>query len=195
MVWYWDSPSSDINPRLGKWLGVAHSIGSAMCYWIIGNNAKVLARSTVQHVTIDERNNPETKDMIDKFNENLVGRLSEKDISRIKNESIDLSLLIDNEEEADELEEPSAIEADEHTSEAFDQYLGAELKTIYQGESVQATVTKRMKDSNGNPVGRRHKNPLLDTRKYEVELSDGMTLEYTANQIAESIYSQVDSEG
>ena len=47
----------------------------------------------------------------------------------------------------------------------------------------------------GNPIGRRHENPFLDTRQYEVELSDGTTEEYYANTIAENLFSQVDSEG
>ena len=38
-------------------------------------------------------------------------------------------------------------------------------------------------------------NPLLDTRLYEVEFPDGGICEYTANIIAESIYSNVDEEG
>ena len=46
-----------------------------------------------------------------------------------------------------------------------------------------------------NPIGRRHNNFYLDTRKYEVELSDGTTEEYYANVIAENLFSQVDSEG
>jgi hypothetical protein len=45
--------------------------------------------------------------------------------------------------------------------------------------------------------GRSHSNPLLDTREYyEVEFQDGASTDtFTANIIAESMYSQVDKDG
>jgi hypothetical protein len=46
-----------------------------------------------------------------------------------------------------------------------------------------------------NPIGLRHANPMLDTRQYKVEFADGATDVFTANLIAENIYSQVDAEG
>ena len=33
--------------RLGSWLGPAHSVGQALCYWILTSQAMVIARSTV----------------------------------------------------------------------------------------------------------------------------------------------------
>jgi hypothetical protein len=60
---------------------------------------------------------------------------------------------------------------------------------------IQGRITKRARDENGNPIGRRHNNPIMDTRVYEVEFSDGTTDEFHANVIAENLFSQVDSEG
>ena len=37
------------------------------------------------------------------------------------------------------------------------------------GELYSATVLWRKYDYNGNPIGSRAKNPILDTREYEVE--------------------------
>jgi len=51
-------------------------------------------------------------------------------------------------------------------------------------------VTARKKDIHGNPIGMSNKNPILDTRVYEVTFP-----EYSANIIAECLYSQVDPEG
>ena len=51
------------------------------------------------------------------------------------------------------------------------------------------------RDQDGNPIGTRNANPILDTREYEVEFQDGATDTFTANIIAENLYSQVDSEG
>jgi hypothetical protein len=44
-------------------------------------------------------------------------------------------------------------------------------------------------------VGVSNKNPILDTRIYEVTFPDGHSAEYSTNTIAEHLYSQVDSEG
>jgi hypothetical protein len=53
-VWYWHSPNSEDNPRLGRWIGVSHRVGSALCYWVLPASGRVLARTTVQHVTLDD---------------------------------------------------------------------------------------------------------------------------------------------
>ena len=64
------------------------------------------------------------------------------------------------------------------------------------GESLErAKVKMRVVDKEGKPVGIANANPLLDTRRYEVEFLDGSTEGYTANIIAENIISQVDKEG
>jgi hypothetical protein len=57
------------------------------------------------------------------------------------------------------------------------------------------TVLQRKRDRDGHLIGRYNNNPILDTRVYEVEFSDGQVLEYAANLIAENLYSQVDDEG
>jgi len=44
-------------------------------------------------------------------------------------------------------------------------------------------------------MGRSNANPILDTSIYEVEFDDGSMEAYSANIIAEHIYSQVDGEG
>ena len=60
---------------------------------------------------------------------------------------------------------------------------------------LRATVVRRATDHDGNILGRSHRNPLLDTRQYEVEFADGTRDKYFANTIAENIYAQVDDEG
>ena len=46
-----------------------------------------------------------------------------------------------------------------------------------------------------NWLGTQNPNPLLDTATYEVKFDDGEVDTYTANIIAEHIYSQVDDDG
>lgn len=90
--------------------------------------------------------------------------------------------------------ESSMPEADEWEPEAFDQYISAQVILPSQDSQLLGTVTARKKDIHGNPIGTSN-NPILDTRIYEVTFPDGHTSEYSANIIAECLYSQVDPEG
>ena len=62
-------------------------------------------------------------------------------------------------------------------------------------ECVLATVKRRKRDADGNPIGRSNSNPILDTRLHDAEFHDGEVLEHAANVIAENMHSQVDDEG
>jgi len=43
----------------------------------------------------------------------------------------------------------------------------------------------------GNLIGAYHSNPVFNTAIYDIEFSDGLIHEYSANIIAENLYSQV----
>ena len=60
---------------------------------------------------------------------------------------------------------------------------------------LKCVILNRIKDKHGNPVGKRHSNPLLDTREYNLKIPDGSTEQYTANTVAENLYSDIDDEG
>ena len=54
-------------------------------------------------------------------------------------------------------------EADDYTPEAYDEYLTAEVLLPNMGEITKAKVVGRKRDANGNPIGVRNSNPILDT--------------------------------
>ena len=60
---------------------------------------------------------------------------------------------------------------------------------------MSARVTKRLKDHEGKPIGTAHQNPIMDTRMYEVEYTDGFKQAMSANVIAENMFASVDEEG
>ena len=62
-------------------------------------------------------------------------------------------------------------------------------------EMAMGRVTKRARDSDGNPLRTAHENPILDTCQYIVEFNDGDEAELAANVIATNIYAQCDPEG
>ena len=68
--------------------------------------------------------------------------------------------------------------------------------TFYEGDKhLIGIVVIQKRDAEGNPVGTPNKIPLLDTRINEVQMNDGNTYEYTANEIDVNLLSQVDEEG
>ena len=60
---------------------------------------------------------------------------------------------------------------------------------------VSGTVMSKVKEFEGQPIGKADKNPILDTRVYNVEFSDGENAELGANIIAEFMYAKCDTEG
>ena len=58
-----------------------------------------------------------------------------------------------------------------------------------------ACLPKRLKDSNGLPIGKANENPIFDTRVYEVEYVDGHKASLTANAIAKNMFAEVEDEG
>jgi hypothetical protein len=78
----------------------------------------------------------------------------------------------------------------------YDEYIGAELMFDFMGDNVaRGRVIKRAKGKDGQPLGTRNANPILDTRMYTVQLSDGSHHELSANIIAENLYAQVNEQG
>ena len=207
-VWYWDQKKMDMageQARLGRWLGIAHRVGSDMTYWILTESGNVIARSTVQHITTSDMATNAMKDRVKLFDETLLTRLDDEnfqldlpnhvfylqdeDAPLIANEAAD----IPEDSEYGDMMQPPKPEVDEY--ETFDQYLGAEFLVNNNGESVPAKVQKRARDNSGKPIGKRNENSLLDTREYDCILDDGSVYRYHANVIAENIFAQCDDEG
>ena len=93
--------------------------------------------------------------------------------------------------------EPEALmpDADDHTPESYDEYIGTQVLLPIGSEQLAGIVRKRHRDPDGNLYGKSNQNPILDTRKYEVQMLDGSVETYGANIIAESIMANVDDEG
>ena len=61
---------------------------------------------------------------------------------------------------------------DEPTPITYDTYIGGEAVLPKGNDMVTGTVKSRVKDFEGQPIGKADKNPILDTRVYNVEFSD-----------------------
>jgi len=191
-VWYYDQEAAfpENRRKLAKWLGVAHRVGQALCYYLLPHGGKPIVRSTVQPVSQDELKDPIVQKHIANLEHHITSSIPTIALS---SKHLNAPFLQDVYEAYEpEAEKP---EIDTITPEVYDSLISAEV-ILPQGDIlVPATVTSRKRDSNGNPIGIPNNNPLLDTRVYEVTFPDGHTDAYAANIIAQNIYSKVDPEG
>ncbi|KAI2500467.1 Reverse transcriptase (RNA-dependent DNA polymerase) [Fragilaria crotonensis] len=205
-VWFYDHKKIEIDGsgrRLARWLGVAHRVGSDLCYWLLLDTGKIIARTTVQHVVREDYVNDETRLQIEHFDRDIEERLSDRDFVihetndfYIQDELADVVDAPQPDVDYDDMTTPAPMEADDINDEIMDKYLNAELIfDVGTGTERKGRVVKRAKGTSGEPIGRAHANPLFDTREYVVEFTDGSTENYFANVIAECMYAQVDSEG
>jgi hypothetical protein len=211
-VWVYDHKKIELDStgkRLARWLGIAHRVGSDLCYWLLLANGKVLARTTVQHVTREDMLNEDVKLQINQFDEQVENRLNDEnfvvDDQNITNFYLeDEETLVDvashmitpDDVEYDDMLTEERPDRDDMSDELADKYIGTELIFgIGLGNERRGRVTKRAKGLYGDEIGRAHTNPLFDTREYVVEFTDGTEENYFANVIAENMFAQVDSEG
>ena len=80
LVWYWHSAHlslSEHDRELARWMGVAHRVGSDMCYWLMPVSGVPVVNTTVQHVTAEDLQNPDLQSRVNDFNMRLERRLDD----------------------------------------------------------------------------------------------------------------------
>jgi len=192
-LWYYDQEDfPESRRRIGRWLGVAHRVGQACCYFILPHSGEPIVCSTVQCLMADELKSREVMDHLKAYDLAIETKLGQRGVPPMPNE-----FLTDEDDVPYDPVEPEAEmpEVDAYDAQMYDQYISAEVMVPKGDILVSAKVTGCKTDRDGKPVGVGHSNPLLDTRVYEVQFPDGHTEEFAANTIAENIYSQVDEEG
>eukprot|EP00536_Pseudo-nitzschia_multiseries_P014206 jgi/Psemu1/37875/gm1.37875_g len=188
--------------RLGRWLGPCGSkVGGGDCFWILTKSAIPISTNSIRPVkefewrdrdilrrmetidkSIESKIGNEVKDSASFFQENYPEPPEELfDEQPVR--SSDLKL---------EMAEPEASVED---IDEFDEYLGNEVIIERNDERLRCIVKDRVRDLQNQPIGVRNENPILDTRLYKLQLPDGTIEEYTANIVAESLYSSVDNDG
>jgi hypothetical protein len=60
---------------------------------------------------------------------------------------------------------------------------------------MSGKVWWRKREADGSLKGTAHQHPILDTQTYEVEFPNGQVAKYSANVIAENMYTQCNAEG
>jgi hypothetical protein len=195
-VWYHDpNPFPEPKICLGRSIGVALDVGQPMTYWILTGNRTIIACSSVKPLQAHEKGGPIVVQQQESFMRHIHIAKELSDV--FSNPWIVVDDKDPGEEFDPEWEQEAYItpEADSFTPESYDEYLLAQMSLPVGGEFKRGEVVRRKRDHNGRPLGVRNTNPMLDTREYEVQFPDGSSQSYTANIIAENIYSQFDEEG
>ena len=79
-MWYHPHTHPSISTdsgELARWIGVAHRVGSDMCYWLMPVSGIPISSTTVQHVTRDDMLDTNTMAKIEQFDQKLRERLDD----------------------------------------------------------------------------------------------------------------------
>jgi hypothetical protein len=215
LVWYHENQKTDMTTesvKLGRRLGVAHRVGSDMCYWILTKSGQVISTTTVQHVTRLDTTKPEIAACIELFHEVLINRPLVDTNFQLEDNVLGLTL-----DDIDNVDGPRPVDVhiptdeeygdmkfdtkpdmnDDDGEEYFDDYIGAEITVQRGNATTRDRVKKRARDSTtGDLLGKRHNNLYMSIAVYDIEFPDGeIESYYGANRVAENLYSQCDDKG
>mmetsp|Transcript_11237 Transcript_11237/g.16168 ORF Transcript_11237/g.16168 Transcript_11237/m.16168 type:complete len:1367 (+) Transcript_11237:2028-6128(+) len=175
---------------LGRWLGPAHYVGQALCYYVLKENGQVITRTSVRGLTeteiTDENEIKARADFDIQINTN-IGTFTDDIIHEVPND----------EPEEDPVTPPvdPIPEDPPDITHGPDPLLQAEVILARGDQAAIAKVKHRKRNSDGNLIGRKHKIPTLDSRIYVCEFPDGEEIDVSYNTLAEHLFSQCDSEG
>jgi hypothetical protein len=159
--------------ELGRWLGPAHDVGQALCYWILKGNGQVVARTTVKTITAEDIKlnvklaadiaamDKEISESIEPYQEDMLKDLDEQDEGHYHDR--------DENCEEDPLAEDLLVGAEVH----LPRREGTDGSETEKESRPVGKVVGRKRNSDGSLVGSYHPDNRLDTRQYEVEFTDG----------------------
>ena len=182
----------------GCYFGPYPDIDSHMTYKILKPDGQIFHRSTLCLLTTSELAAESHKLERQIFDKSIATKLEPKSTAADFSPE-ELTPECETYEEDDpssKMPAAPAITFEPITPDANDNHMNDEI-VLPRGDTPieRGRVMGEKYDADDNPVGRAHANPILDTRRYDVEFDDGQVTEFTANIITESMYSQCDPDG
>ena len=179
---------------MGIYLGPAIDVGSSLCYKVLKSDGDISCRTTVRSLNLKELVDPSHIKQRDGFNTHISDRLGAAS-TKMDFETFDITPDCVYYEDTDSTIQEGPPYEILPTPENNDNFVNVEIMLSRGDEMAMERVTKRACDSDVNPLGTAHENPILDTRQYIVEFNDGDEAELSANVIANNMYAQCDPEG
>ncbi len=141
---------------LGRWLGVAHRVGQALCYFVLTDTGNVIARTTVQPIPNEVFETDEVKQQIMEFDRKILENfgppkyLTDTVPHPSSPAMIDVDLYGDLHLKPWEME-AAMPEADDLSPEFLDEYISAHV-LLPKGDSfIKGQVIASKHDQDGNP--------------------------------------------
>jgi hypothetical protein len=174
----------DVKLILGRYLGPASNVGSALTAKILKSNGQTVCRSTLRHLNDKEIHCPIHQEMRRVFDETIANHLGPN--------ATDQDFL------AEDLTPDYNFYDDDHdldpdhgdfevTPEMGDTYLNTEISVPRGGTLMKGLVTSYKRDKEGNPVGLANTNPILDTHEYTFTFNNSDETVLNVNLIAEAM--------
>jgi len=139
--------------HVGRWLGPAIDVGSALTYKLLKNNGQVVQRSTIRHLTLEELTNTDQIAMCKAFNDDIVQKIGAPATKSNFNADY-LTPTYDHYENDHQEGTPDAPPEDEvPIPEIGDNHLNMEIMFHRSGILVMGRVTERKRDHKGNTLG------------------------------------------
>ena len=176
--------------KLGRWLGVCKNIGTGMVYYILQQNGYVICRSTIRNLSKEEwldENERKQRDEFEQEEYKILGSFDESLIHLAANDKMEEPLTSD----------VPAADVNPGNDEVYgpNKLTGMEVYLSHGDRTEIAKVLGRKRNAEGNFVGHKHSNPILDSRVFVVEFPDGEQKDIGYNILAEHLHSQMDDDG
>ena len=192
---------------LGRVLGPSKNEGNEMAQNVLTHLGTVVPRRTVVPLTTIQWTNPVEVRRRHDFDHIIKRKLGDSMVipttESVNADTLDLADFSDI-PETDLMNEPSfwldndPVDANGnliYDKNIEDALIEAEVLLPNDKSSQMGRVKRRTTDGVGNHIGEYNSNPMLNTITYDVEFPDGKTDTFTANVIAQNLYSQIDDSG
>ena len=162
---YLQAPFPETKFHVGRWLGPAVDVVSALTYKILRIKGQVVPRSTIRHLTLSELTNLDHIAITKAYDDNIIQKLGvpttendfDKDYLTPTYEYYD-----DDHQDGNPYAPPEQLTP---TPEIGYNYLNMELMLPCSGTLARGQMTERKRYHEGNVIGRFNANPILDTRE------------------------------
>jgi hypothetical protein len=190
-VFYYDENAvyPEARERVGRWLGPAHDVGQALCYWVVTSTGTVLARSTVRAVPVTDL----------KTDVKLIADIAVMDRNLAKKYGpVGYLDTVENGGDCDQHWDAKVHREGEFSEQPEDRLAGVRVHLLrnapHNSATVKplATVLGRKRDAHGNPVSQ--VDGLVTHPVYDVQFDDGNIEQHTINAITTSLYDSVEGD-
>ena len=185
---------------LGRVLGPSKNAGNEMAQWILKSNGQIVPRRSLCLLKYEELHNNVVEDTNQShFDQCIKERHGDSLIPLPSTKQEDIELLHHEDDEQPPLEMTKTDPVDNKGPVVFEQpyydkLIHSEVILPQREKIINAKVLGRAKDLEGNSRGTFDENPMINTFLYATHSPDVGVKQCKADIIAESMYSQTDSE-